>query len=213
MPGQRVCRYHGGKTPNSIAVAEERLQLKAAVAALRKLGEHVEPWDKVDPRDALLDVVHQSYTVKAVCEALVKDLSEKDLGGVGEMHTEQSELGPITIPDRGGAKSVIRIKLYNEALDRCARISKIAMDVGIEERYVRLAESQAVEIAEVIRAAVSELPLEQQMAVIQRTADELRFRSARRLSPEAVRAAVVATQALPSHTEGFDGVSTNGEHA
>lgn len=189
MPGQRVCRFHGGKAPNSIAMAEERVQLKKAVDTLRKLGEHVEPWDRVDPRDALLDVVHQSYTLKEALQAMVRDLEEDAVEGIGKVIQVQTPDGPITVPHHKGAMAVTRIRLYTEALDRCAKVSKMAMDVGIEERMVRLAERQAVEIAEVIRLSVQGLPQEIQMQVLAKAAGELKFRTARQITSAEVVAA------------------------
>ena len=193
MPGQRVCRWHGGKAPNAIKMGEERLQLRAAVAALRKLGETVEPWERKDPRDALLDVVHQSYTMKSALEALIRDMGESDVGGIGKMITLQTPDGPITVPHHGGAMATTRIKLYGEALDRCAKVSKMAMDVGIEERMVRLAERQAVEIAEVIRASVKDLPQDIQLKVLTAAASELKFRVARQITSSDVAKAVEAS--------------------
>jgi len=196
MPGQRVCRQHGGKAPNSIETANQRAQLQSAVAMLQKLGEKVEPWERIDPREALLDVVQQAYTLKSALEFLIKDLSESDIKGVGATMTIDTEDGQIVVPHSGGAKSVVRMKLYNEALDRCAKVSKMALDVGIEERLVRLAEKQSEVIAMVIRKAVIGLPEPIALQVIKAAADELRFRS--------------ATPALPGPNLVEVGVSSNG---
>jgi hypothetical protein len=85
----------------------------------------------------------------------------------------------MVVPHTGGAKATARIKLYNEALDRAAKVSKMALDAGIEERMVKLAERQSEEIAMVIKNAVSLLPEDLQLLVITRAASELRLRSAK----------------------------------
>jgi hypothetical protein len=172
---------HGGKAPNAIRDGQERVALQKAVSALRKLGEKVEPWERVDPREALLDVVHQAFTYKDALQFLINDLSEKDVDGIGKMMTIESGVegvGAIQVPHAGGAKSVVRMKMFEAALDRCARISKMALDAGIEERYVKLAERQSEIVAEVIRASVVGLPEDMALQVITRAANELRFRSA-----------------------------------
>ena len=172
---------HGGKAPNAIRDGQERVALQKAVTALRKLGEKVEPWERIDPREALLDVVHQAFAYKNAVQFLINDLSEKDIDGIGTMMTIDSGIegvGAIQVPHAGGAKSVVRMKIYESALDRCARISKMALDAGIEERMVKLAEKQSETIAEIIRLSVVGLPEEYALQVIARAANELRFRSA-----------------------------------
>jgi len=172
---------HGGKAPNAIRDGQERVALQKAVKALRSLGEHVEPWERVDPREALLDVVHQAFTYKDALQYLINDLDEKDIEGIGKMMLVPSGVegvGDIQVPHAGGAKSVVRMKLFEAALDRCARVSKMALDAGIEERYVKLAERQSEIVAEVIRASVRGLPEDMAMQVITNAANELRFRSA-----------------------------------
>lgn len=190
MPGQRVCSKHGGKAPNAVAMGQERVALTNATQALRSLGEKVEPWERVDPREALLDIVHQAFTVKNAMQFLLNDSSEADFGAIGTMvEIDGGEgVGPIMVPHKGGVKAERRLKLFNDAMDRCARVSKLALDAGIEERMVKLAERQSETIADVIRAAVSELPEELKIVVIQKAAAELRFRSAQPVEQVVTRA-------------------------
>lgn len=188
--GARVCRQHGGKAPSTMAAAQERMALHKAVETLKKLGQEVQPWERKDPREALLDLVHQSWSLKEALQFLVNDLEEEEVKGIGEMERVTDEMGSTSlIPHSGGAKAQIRIKLLEGAMDRAARLSKSALDAGIEERMVRLAEQQANTVAEVIRIAVQGLPEDMAILVIQRTANELRLRSTlRRETPKLVGA-------------------------
>jgi hypothetical protein len=49
------------------------------------------------------------------------------------------------------------VKLYQEERDRLVRVAKAAIDAGVEERQVRLAEGQAQQLAQVIRAILTDL--------------------------------------------------------
>jgi hypothetical protein len=47
--------------------------------------------------------------------------------------------------------------LYQQERDRLVRVSKLALDAGVAERQVRLTERQAQQLAEVIRAVLTDL--------------------------------------------------------
>ena len=49
------------------------------------------------------------------------------------------------------------VKLYQEERDRLVRVAKLAIDAGVEERHVRLAEGQAQQLAQVMRAVLTDL--------------------------------------------------------
>jgi hypothetical protein len=49
------------------------------------------------------------------------------------------------------------VRLYQEWHDRLVRVAKTAIDAGVEERQVRLAEAQAQRLAAVIRAILTDL--------------------------------------------------------
>jgi hypothetical protein len=69
-----------------------------------------------------------------------------------------SQVGTVPIPgllssQRGSRIEVIQ-KNLSEATKVAARMSKLAIDAGIEERLVRLAEEQSALIADTVRAGV-----------------------------------------------------------
>ena len=68
------------------------------------------------------------------------------------------------------------MRLYNEERDRLARTAKAALDAGIVERQVRLAESQGRELARVVVTVLAKLELTPEQAAAARVmvADELR---------------------------------------
>jgi hypothetical protein len=49
------------------------------------------------------------------------------------------------------------VRLHQEWHDRLVRVAKTAIDAGVEERQVRLAEAQAQRLAAVIRAILTDL--------------------------------------------------------
>jgi hypothetical protein len=49
------------------------------------------------------------------------------------------------------------VKLYQEERDRLVRVARAAIDAGVEEHQVRLAEAQAPQLAQVIRAILTDL--------------------------------------------------------
>lgn len=71
--------------------------------------------------------------------------------------------------------------LYAQWVDRAARVAKMALDAGIEERLVRLAEGQATLIVQTLRNVLAQLDLtpEQLAKAQQLAASEFRLLSAR----------------------------------
>lgn len=49
------------------------------------------------------------------------------------------------------------VRLYQEERDRLVPVAKATIDAGVEERHVRLAEGQAQQLAQMIRAILTDL--------------------------------------------------------
>jgi uncharacterized protein YgfB (UPF0149 family) len=129
--GQAVCRFHGGGSPQAKKAAARRLAAAAGEAAVRKFGLDV----SVHPGDALLSEVSRSA-------ALVVWLGDQ-LAGMGDEDVTVSPEWQAWMQER----------------QHLARVSKAALDAGVDERRVQLAESQAETLADVIRAVLDGLGL------------------------------------------------------
>lgn len=124
---------------------------KAEAAARAFLGDP----EITDPFDALLGEVHEAAGNVAFLRQLVQQL---DVHPSVEISTDPDE-NPLTVkkgiygPDMNGYESPhVLVKMYNEERDRLTRSSKMAIDCGIAERQVKVAERQAEIIASIILA-------------------------------------------------------------
>lgn len=146
--GVGQCKLHGGSTPNA--------NKNAAVRIAQSLGE---PLD-IQPHDALLSCVQITAGEVAYCTMRITELKTDDYVGHPESFVEE------TGPD--GGKSIARqhpvelniwIRARQDSMDRLARYAKMALDAGVEERRVRLAENMAMQLAPVLEAIFKELNL------------------------------------------------------
>lgn len=135
-----VCYWHGGSTPSAIKARERRQQRATLEKAIQTFGLPVE----IDPETALLDEVRRSAGVVAWLDAEIKKLSAADI--------EQ-------VDDKGTARPAVLIQLFGEERDHLARTAKMAIDAGIAERKVQLAEGQAHQMASVLGTFLTRMGL------------------------------------------------------
>jgi hypothetical protein len=155
MNGQRVCRKHGGASPQAKAAAERRIQTAQAEQAVQTFGLARE----VDPRDALLEEV---YRTAGAVDWLAKQVQALNTKDVVWGRAEETDEG---VKDK--AAPSIWVQLYQSERLHLVRVCREAISAGIEERKVRLAESQGAMLAGVIKAILNDLDLtnEQQAKV------------------------------------------------
>lgn len=152
MLGQDVCGTHGGRAAQNRAAGERRQQQQAALRAVATYGLPAE----VDPHDALLEEVHRTAGHVRWLGDLVADIERGDL--VWGM-TREKDGGD----DRGvtwEAAPNIWLTLYQQERQHLVRVAKAAIDAGIDERRVQLAEQQGEAIVAVLRATLEDLGVE-----------------------------------------------------
>ncbi len=154
IPGGTVCVKHGGGAPAVRAAAEQRLLERHALVAAESFGLPRE----VDPHTALLEELHRTAGAVQWLGAIVADLENDAIvwGKVKETHGTQLEKGT----DNGTTKAAqvnVFVRLWQEERDRLAKVAKTCVDVGIEERRVRLAESTGQQLAAFARSLLDRM--------------------------------------------------------
>ena len=162
-----VIRQHKSATALVISAQSRR--------ALEKLGQPFDPTDpksRRDPKEILLELVASAHQQVLVWAAMLSAIPEADF----------DQIGVTPIPGNPATSKGTRIealqKFLTDSTKTAARISKMAIDAGIEERLVRLAEEQQALIADTVRAGL--------LAALAQLVRELR------LSPEAEAQALSA---------------------
>lgn len=113
--------------------------------ALKRLGQ---PDPSTDPRRTLLEAVASAHNQRLVWEQMLAEVPEADWAMLGVTPIPGSSLSAT------GARIEAIQKFLGEATKSAARISKLAIDAGIEERLVRLAEEQSAMIADTVKAGI-----------------------------------------------------------
>jgi len=148
-PGQ-VCTAHGGRAPQVKAAQERRAVEVKAAEAVRVLGLPVD----VSPTDALLQEVQWTAGHVAWLRGKVQELEPESLVWGATKKVDRAGAGVETTD--GSAPSVW-YELYARERDHLVKVSAAALRAGVEERKVRLAESQGNIVIELIRRVLDGL--------------------------------------------------------
>jgi len=127
--GRGRCKFHGGSTPNH--------QKSAALEEAKIMGEEMD----VDPLDALLWCVRIAAGEIAYCSAQIAQLEQP------------------TVSTMFGPKLNMWIETRQVAVNQLAKYSKMALDAGVAERQVQMAERFGEMLAELIGAILGDLDL------------------------------------------------------
>lgn len=149
--GHGNCSSHGGSTPTGRKHGMEEAARQAVVT-------YGLPRD-ISPTDALLEEVRYTAGHVAWLRERVAELGERDLiWGVTETTDKQASEFPGTDTTEA-AKPNLWLVLYREERKHLVDVTKAAISVGIEERRVKLAETQGSLLNGVIRRILDRLAL------------------------------------------------------
>lgn len=159
-PGATICKSHGSAAPHVAAAAARRVEeQKAQAKAARQLARFGQPID-VNPAEALLDLVRWTAGEVAYWRARVVTLEETNpkalTWGVTSEAEKQATEFPGTDTTREAAPAV-EYRMLIDASNRYAAYATAAIRAGIDERRVRLAESQGQIVSTALRAILDGL--------------------------------------------------------
>lgn len=146
--GTGRCKLHGGSTPSHVQAGQKAM----AAAAVETFGLPRE----VDPRDALLEEVYRTAGAVDWLTLKVRELQSADVvWGKAEESADD-------VKYKAGVNVWIQLQQSERA--HLVRVCKEAINAGIEERKVRLAEQQGSMLAGVIKAILGDLELSPEQA-------------------------------------------------
>jgi hypothetical protein len=148
---------HGGTTRKAGAAGARREARSETRRLVGQLGLPIE----ADPRAVLLEMVYSAYGMQSALGSLLATYDATDL--VDDDPQVRMRLRSVT-------------NLYGYWSEKAAQFSALAVRAGIEERLVKLAESQAMTVVQVLRGALSTvvLPPETERELLQAVAVQLR---------------------------------------
>jgi hypothetical protein len=150
-PGMGRCKLHGGSTPDHKNAAKVEIARRAVVTyGLPR---------EVTPDVALLEEVHRTAGHVAWLGEVVAGLEQDELVfGLAEVVDKGAGEFPGIDQTAKSAPSVW-LDLYQRERAHLVRVSKAAIDAGIAERQVRIAEQQGQMLAKVINRVLDALDL------------------------------------------------------
>lgn len=138
MDGQFVCRLHGGKTPEALERGVQRQALTMAQSLVA-----FNPEDGESLEEGLLREVKQASQTALAYGLAVSALTD-----------EHGMQGIVQIGATGLSMHAL-VQAWDKERERHARFAKMAIDAGIAQRTVELAENQAGTLVRVLVAVLS----------------------------------------------------------
>jgi hypothetical protein len=163
--GTIVCGAHGGNAGQTIAKAEQRQALDRIAGEVADLLDQVDV-DELHPLDGLLDVVRRTGGMCKVLEQLVRGLDLHPTV-IAEVVGDGARLGGQTgerwrtmnnsvygADSKGDGKPHVVVEMWRHWLELHAKACKLALDAGIDERRLQLAEAEVDQLFTAVTRAL-----------------------------------------------------------
>lgn len=142
------CKFHGGLSPNGMKYAAK---LQAA-----QLGAELD----CDPHEAILKAVRKAAMWERFCAQKVAGLTDDQLVVPHARTVEHTDdRAGVTTVTESRAELNLWLREHQHAVRDLAHLGKVAVDAGVAERQVRLAEQLAEDWGRALRAILDELEL------------------------------------------------------
>lgn len=153
--GAKTCRFHGSANTVSKVAAAKKLEAVKAEKRLERAARTLGLSRDVSPSEALLEEVRWSAGHVQWLRERVQELEQHQL----VWGTAQVKDMPLGEEVTSKAQMSVWVDLYNRERDHLVKVAAAALKAGVEERRVRLAESQGALVADVIRRILNDLGL------------------------------------------------------
>lgn len=155
--GALVCKMHGGRAPQVRAAAARREAERVAVVAAGRMGARAGA-DQT-PAEHLLDELYRSAALCEVLAGLVAQLDQREqaIDRADQPAYADGLMAPKP-SQRGRAEAVVHpfVELYARERERRARFAALAIQAGVAEATVRLAERTSGMIVAAFTAALAD---------------------------------------------------------
>lgn len=173
VAGATRCRMHGGTTTRSLQAADRRIAERDRAKRIAELLADHDLGDDVDPHAGLLEVVRRTGAMMRVLGLLVGELDPDTI----DLHDGLYVDKPVPM-DSDGREVVLHPLMgeYRSWTQDHAKACKLAIDAGIDERKVRLAEGQVTMLERAVADTLREvdMPAAVRQTFVQTLAAKLR---------------------------------------
>lgn len=142
LPGQDICRMHGGSSPQNLAAAQERIRTREIQASAAAVLAHEGVGVVEDPLAELSKLAASSQALMDALGARVNSLDELE-------HFDAKNSPAIKA----------EVQMYERAMDRTHRLLDSLVRHGYTERQVQIQEAEALLVAGVLRRVIAALGL------------------------------------------------------
>lgn len=157
-PGVGRCRRHGGSSPQA--------ELGGQVILARREAAVMGTPLPVEPHEAILECIRIAAGEVAYASERISELAPDEAVGPVTITNTRPRKGEYGMEEHGDEVTEVKLEapalhvwitVRHHAMDRLVTYSKVAIAAGIEERRVKLAESQGALIATAVRNILAAL--------------------------------------------------------